>query len=144
MVLDSTLNFKEHISQNIDNKETKISSCSFFVTNALQVFCKLTLGESLASFKYDLNKLIRPISNSICNTHNTRGIQLPTRLRLGLIHLRDHKFRHKFSDTINSLCTCSLEIESTFHFFLHCHVYITLRPTLFRESNDIDCSVLNN
>ena len=43
-----------------------------------------------------------------------------TRLRVGLIHLNDHKFRHNFQDCLNPLCPCSLEVESTIHYFLHC------------------------
>ena len=29
----------------------------------------------------------------------------------------EHKFNHNFQDTMNSLCSCSLESESTNHFF---------------------------
>ena len=28
------------------------------------------------------------------------------------------------------LCTCTLEVESTTHFFLHCHCYNNIRKTL--------------
>ena len=48
------------------------------------------------------------------------GIKYLTRLRGGLIHLNDHKFRHNFQDCLNPLCPCSLEVESTIHYFLHC------------------------
>ena len=39
------------------------------------------------------------------------------RLRIGLSHLNDHKFRHNFQDCLNPLCPCILEVESTIH---HC------------------------
>ena len=39
---------------------------------------------------------------------------LIARLRLGLSHLREHKFKHSFQDTLNSLCNC----KSTTHFSL--------------------------
>ena len=50
--------------------------------------------------------------------HNPKGIKLITRLRLGLSHLRKHKFKQSFQDTINSLCNCGEDIESATHFFL--------------------------
>ena len=33
--------------------------------------------------------------------HNPKGIKLITRLRLGLSHLREHKFKHGFQDTVH-------------------------------------------
>ena len=49
--------------------------------------------------------------------------KLVTRLGLGLKHFNEHKFKHNFKDCINSLRTCSLEIECLSHFFLHCHYF---------------------
>ena len=36
-----------------------------------------------------------------------------TRLRLGFSHLQEHKFKHNFIDTLNPLCSCNIEVEST-------------------------------
>ena len=44
-----------------------------------------------------------------------------TRLRLGLSHLNELRFRYNFQDCLNPLCPCSLEIENTSHYLLHCH-----------------------
>ena len=44
-----------------------------------------------------------------------------TRLRLGFSHLNEQRFRHNFQDCMNSLCSCSLEIEDTLHQLLPCH-----------------------
>ena len=41
--------------------------------------------------------------------HDPIGLKLLTRLRANLGHLREHKFRHNFLDTLNPLCSCSLE-----------------------------------
>ena len=49
------------------------------------------------------------------------GIKYLTRLRLGQSHLNDHKFRHNLKDCLNPLYPESLEVESTIHYFLHCH-----------------------
>ena len=71
-------------------------------------------SESYSVFKKSLLKFIRTIPNSLANIF---GIKVLKILRAGLSHLREHKFRHNFQNTINPLCSCSLEIESTSHFF---------------------------
>ena len=75
-------------------------------------------SESYSIFKKSLLKFIRTIPNSVFNVANIYGIKLLTRLRVGLSHLKEHKCRHDFQDTINPIGSCSLEIESTSHFFL--------------------------
>ena len=60
-------------------------------------------------FKNLLLKFIRPSPNSLFNASDSLGIKLVTRLSLGLSHHREHKFNHNFQDTINPLCSCSLE-----------------------------------
>ena len=55
------------------------------------------------------------------------------RLRLGLSRLREHKFNHNFQNCINPLCSCSMDIESTSHFFL---------PSLMITLNKIDCKLI--
>ena len=62
-------------------------------------------AKSLALFKFNLLKLIRPISNPINNIYKPKGTQLLTRLRLGLSHLRYHKFTYIVLVTIKPLCT---------------------------------------
>ena len=42
------------------------------------------------------------------------GVKLFTRLRLQFSHLNEHKFRHGFCDTINPMCSCGTEVETTF------------------------------
>ena len=64
-----------------------------------------------------------------------------TRLRLGLSHLNEHKFKHNFQDCINPLCTYSWEIESFSHFFLHCHYFTNIPSTLFSELQPVDVKI---
>ena len=78
-------------------------------------------SESLAIFKSRLLSLIRPIQSNVYNIFDPIGLKLPTRLRLGCSHLNELKFRHNFQDFLNSLCSCSLEIEDTVHYLLYCH-----------------------
>ena len=72
-------------------------------------------------FRNSLLKIGRPVQNSIFKVFNPLGIKFLTRLRLGLSHLNEHKFKHNFQNCLNPLFSCSLEVESTIRFFLHCH-----------------------
>ena len=59
-------------------------------------------------------------------------------LRLGLSHLRYHKFKHNFLDTINPLCSCGSDIETSLHFLLYCQNFMECRNTLLRKSSEIN------
>ena len=98
---------------------------------------------SLSTFKISLLNLVRPLPNSNTYINNPLGLKLLTRLRLGLSHLREHKFKHNFLDSLNPLCTCGLEVESTAHFFLRCHHFSVLRLALFDKIRLIDNQILN-
>ena len=87
-------------------------------------------------------KLIRPSANSLFNCHNLKGIKFIIRLWHGLSHLREHKFKHIFQDSLDSLCGCDLDIESTAHFLLHCPTYITEMRTLLSTIENIDNNLL--
>ena len=80
-------------------------------------------SEDLFIFKKKLLEYIRPSGNSVFNCHNPKGIKLLTRLRLGLSHLREHKFKHGFLDSLNPICSCGQNIEASTHFLLHCSNY---------------------
>ena len=66
---------------------------------------------SHAIFHKKLLAFIRPLGNYTYGIYNPLGIRLLNRLCLGFSHLREHKFRHNFADTLNPLCSCSLETE---------------------------------
>ena len=99
-------------------------------------FCK---SVSYEVFKNSLLKFIRPSPNSLFNVSGSLGIKLLTRLSLGLSHLREHKFNQNIQVTISPLCSCSLESESTTHFFLHCTGF---RKCLLNELIKIDSCIL--
>ena len=50
-------------------------------------------SSSFNVFRNSILKFIRPSPNSLFNSHNPKGIKFITRQRLGLSHLREHKFR---------------------------------------------------
>ena len=45
-------------------------------------------------------------------------LKLLTRLEIQFSHLNEHKYRHGFGDTINAMCACGSEAETTEHFVL--------------------------
>ena len=74
---------------------------------------------SINIFKKPLLQFVRPSPKSLFNCHIPKGIKYEIRSRLGLSHLREHKFKHSFQDTLNPFCDCGCEIETTAHFPLH-------------------------
>ena len=100
-------------------------------------------SSSFNIFRRSILKFIRPSANSFFNCHNPKGIKFITRLRLGLSHLREHKFKHSFQDSLNPFCSCGLDIESTGHYLLHCPTYITERRTLLSTIENIDNNLLD-
>ena len=87
-------------------------------------------AETYASLRKMLLNFKRPKRNSTYKIYDPLRIKLLTRLRLCFSHLLEHRFKHNFTDSLNPLCSCSLEAESTLYFFptlpkLH---YITRSP----------------
>ena len=100
--------------------------------------------KSISIFKSNILKLIWPKQNNVCYCHNPKGIKLLTRLRLGLIHLCEHKCKHNFQDCLNPICLCGNEIENSTHYLLHCPTYTNERLTLLNKIKSINCSILES
>ena len=94
-------------------------------------------------FKNNILKFIRPSPNKIFQCHNPKGIKLVSRLKLGLSHLREYKFKRSLQDTLNPLCSCEVDIETTSHYFFHCSLFHAERSTLLNNVNEIDSTVFN-
>ena len=100
-------------------------------------------SESIKNFLKRILSFIRPSPNSTFNCHNPKGIELLSRLRLGLSHLREHKFKHSFQDSLNPFCNCTKgEVESSSHYLLHCSNYLKERLALLNTIKNIDVSIL--
>ena len=101
-----------------------------FVPSTVIEWNKLDLNlqsaTSLNVFKKSLLKFIRPSPNSIFNCHNCKGIKYLTRLHIGLSHLWEHKFKHRFQDTLNLFCLYGLDVETNTHF-------ISLLPLVYKS-----------
>ena len=68
-------------------------------------------------------------------------MKLKTRLHLGFRHLREHKFKYNFQDTLNPICSCSIEAETTSHYFLLSPFFDALRATLMNDLRNIDSDI---
>ena len=82
---------------------------------------------SLEIFKKRFLNFIRQNSSNVFNINNALGPKLLTRLRIGFRHLKEHKFKQNFQDSVDVLCSCGNDIESTVHFFLRCPNFTTQR-----------------
>ena len=98
---------------------------------------------SFSVFKNNILKFIRLTSKIVFNCKNHRGIKLITRVRVGLSHLHWHKFKHCFQDTLNPICSCGFDAESTSHYILHCPTYSDERQALPSTIKNIDCRLLD-
>ena len=101
---------------------------------------ELRNSDTYGTFRNAILKFIRPSPKSAFECHNLQGIKFLTRLHLGLGHLREHRFKHNFQDSLNPLCKCGAEVESISHFLLHCPIYrwYSLLSTII----NIDCKLL--
>ena len=93
-------------------------------------------SDSISMFKKRILSFIRPLPNTVSSSHNPQGLKLLTWLPLGLSHLRYHKFKHNFLDTINPLC--SYGCETTLHFSLYFPNFIECRNTLLSKFSEIN------
>ena len=98
-------------------------------------------SKSVGAFK----KLIKceKKENSIFSIYDPLGIKLFNRLRIQFSNLNEHKFRHGFGDTINAMCACGSEVETTEHFLLSCHLYSPQSLELFGNLEKIESGFLN-
>ena len=122
------------------NRQTNSFKYSFF-TSTLNEWFNLDLNirnsESISIFKSKLLPFIRPVQTNIYNIFGPKGLTFLTCLRLGLIHLNEHRLGHNFQDCLNSLCSCSLEIQDTSHYLLHWHHFPYHRAALMNSVKSI-------
>ena len=104
---------------------------------------KLRNSKTFFAFKKSILKFVRPSSNYISNYHSPKVIKLITRLRLGLSHLREHKFRHNFQDAFNPICSCGDDIETTTHDLIHSPIYLDESRTLLDNLESIGENIYN-
>ena len=118
---------------------------SFFASVVME-WNKLDLNirnsESLNIFKKTLLNFIRPSDSTVVIFHNPKGVKLLTRLRLGLSQLREHKFKHGFQDSLNPICSCGNDIETSAHFLLDWPTFSNERSAFLNIIGSIDRNIL--
>ena len=122
------------------------SQNSFFpsvVIEWIKLDQNIRISENLFIFKEMLLKFIGLSGNSVFRCHNPKGNKLLTRLTFGLSHLREHKSKHGFLDSLKPICS-SQNTETSTHFHLHCSNYSNERLTSLNIIRNIDRNILNN
>ena len=107
-------------------------------TSLILRFVTLLLWRTL---KKHLLNFIRPNSNNIFNVNNPLGRKLLTRLRFVFSNLKENKFKDNFQDSVDPLCSCRNDVESTVHFFLHCQNLTTQRQAILNKLKSINWSI---
>ena len=91
---------------------------------------------TFAALKRHLMSLYRPEIKPVFGIHNSK-LRHIFQLRVGLSHLRHHKYRHNFVDTPSNKCLCKNGVEDTHHFLLCCPFYTTHRNVLLARVETI-------
>ena len=113
------------------NTERKKLDLEVHSSNSYNLFLKL------------LRTFLRPSANKINNTTRTK---LLAWLRLGFSHLRQHRHKDSFENTLKPFCSCRIEVEPTSPFFQCCHFFNDLRGILTNNLRNFvnDFSSLSN
>ena len=74
-------------------------------------------ADSVEVFKKHTLNFIRLKPNNIYNIHKPLGVKYLTILRIEFSHLKEHKFKHNFQNSVGPMCNCNRDIETTILFF---------------------------
>ena len=91
-------------------------------------------------YKFKKSIITEKLENSLYNVRDPIGVKLLSRLRLRFTHLKGHKFRHGFSETVHSMCPCGTDLETTAHFLLRCNCFSNQGSELFDYLDRLDPS----
>ena len=99
-------------------------------------------SDSISIFKKRILSFIRSLPNKVSSCHNLQRLKLLTKLRLSFSHLRYHKFKYNSLDSINPLCSCGSDVETTLHFFLYYANFMEWRNTLLSKISEINSELI--
>ena len=80
-----------------------------------------------------LMKCFSLYERSLFSIHDPTGVKLLARLRSKFSHLNEQRFRHNFKDNV-AMWECGT--DTTEHFLLRCHFFVTERQNLFNNAYD--------
>ena len=126
---------------------TKSFSNSFFpycIKEWNKLDTKIKNLPPLSTFKKALLVFCKTEENLLFNVHNAIGVKYLNRLRLNFSHLNEYKFYHNFRDTVNPLCCCNAETETTSHYILRCHLFSEQRTRLLENLKNLDNTLLSH
>ena len=103
---------------------------------------KITNITSHNTFKSSLLSFTRLLHCDTFGIHHPIGLQLLTRLRTGLSHLNEHKFKYNFRDFLDPLCACNLEPQATSRYLLRCHLFQRERRNLLNDIKETDENIV--
>ena len=79
--------------------------------------------------------------NIIFKVSRSAGSNFVTRLRVGLCHLLELKFRDNIRDSVNSVCYIGKGTETTKRLFDCCKVFVHEKKALLLNMRDIDPNI---
>ena len=130
-------------SFNVRTERFRNSFFPFCLSAWNKLDCHIRDLPTVPAFKRAINNFYRPVPNSVFSINNPYGIMHVTRLRVGLSHLKEHKFRHNFQDTTDPFCDCrSGSVEDSKHYLLHCSNFNSQRLDLFNGLSNSSISLL--
>ena len=94
------------------------------------------------SLTCNILKFIRSSKNRVFLCINPHEIQLLIRLKLGLHHLSEHKFKDNFQDNLYRISNCSEDIESSCHYLLQYPLYTNEILAFLNDIQGINNSIL--
>ena len=113
----------------------------FVITEWNKLDSEIKNIDSHAMFGKKLLVFVRPLGNDTYGMYDPLGIRLLNKLRLCLTHFWENKFRHNFADTLDPLCSCSLETEDIEHYFLCCPNNLSFCTTLMNDLSNINTAI---
>ena len=117
------------------NDYFKNSLIPYVVREWNRLSSKILNSTSCQEFRKLLLSFIKPTCSSLFSIHHHAGVKCLIRLRLSFSHLREHKFRHNFHDSLNPLYSCILEPETTSDYLLCCHNFSSACLALMNNLN---------
>ena len=111
--------------------------------NGITLTSKFRNSDNCGNFRNSILHFIRQSTNSVFYCHNSKRIELLTRLCFNLSHLCSHKLKHGFQDSINVRCTCGLHEEPATHFLPQCPSFATNGSAFLIKIKEIDSNLLN-
>ena len=137
LIPSNNFSYQTRNSQNLSIHQFKIRN-NFFLNSIFpsasvewnKLDSDIRNSPSDSYFKKKILNFIRPRTNDVFNVNHPNRLIFLTRLRVGLNHLREHKFKQSFLDTLNPICTCGFDIETLNQLFLHCPRFTNGRRNL--------------